>query len=397
MQLIATQIENGLQVLDEKENFLIQLREKFSGLAIVDANDKEGFKAVRDGRLELKNARVAVEKDGKALRENAVKFQKAVIKREDELIAIIAPVERKLQAMEEKYQQWQEEIRVAKEREEKARIQVRVDALAKYNYGIDLYDLTIMTEDKYNELLTQVRHDWEQEQERIAKAKAEEEAAQLAEKQRQEELRLIHEENMRKEREEIERERAYNTRLGAFLSIGFKEDGEELINTHIGKCVTKAWLKNVDRLVMGEHFDSYKELMRKHDLELAEKSRIERERIELEKKSLAEEQRKVAEAQAELQRQKDLREAEERARREEAERIEREAKAKEEAELLAAQERMRQEALRPDKEKLLAFAEQLSTLPLPEVQSEEAKTVIKNVAENLAGLCDYLANKSKNL
>jgi len=346
MQLIETQIENGLSILDEKEASLIELRERFSSLSIVDVNDKDGFKAVRDARLECKRVRVSVEKDGKALRENAVKFQKAVIKREDDLIAIIAPVERKLEAMEEKYNAWQEEIRIQKEREEQARISERVNKLAKFNYGIDLYDLTIMPDDKFNELLTQVEVDYNTEQERIAKDKAEAESARLAEEQRQAELRAIHEENMRKEREEIARQKAeFEQREATLKALREKEIAEQR--------------------------------------ERENQIKAEREKLEAEK--------------AELRRQQELKETEERARKEEAERIEREAKEKAERERLAELERHRQEALKPDKDKLLRLAQELSIFPMPEVSSDEAKAVIQHVEIGIAGACDYLVQKSKTL
>lgn len=56
---------------------------------------------IRDTRLKLKNARVAITKKGKELREEAIAFQKAVIAKEKELVAIIEPEEERLAGIEE--------------------------------------------------------------------------------------------------------------------------------------------------------------------------------------------------------------------------------------------------------------------------------------------------------
>lgn len=56
---------------------------------------------IRDMRLKLKNARVAISKRGKELREEAIAYQKAVINKEKELIGLIEPEEERLSGIEE--------------------------------------------------------------------------------------------------------------------------------------------------------------------------------------------------------------------------------------------------------------------------------------------------------
>lgn len=56
---------------------------------------------IRDTRLKLKNARIAITKKGKELREEALAFQRAVITKEKELIGIIEPEEERLAGIEE--------------------------------------------------------------------------------------------------------------------------------------------------------------------------------------------------------------------------------------------------------------------------------------------------------
>jgi len=70
--------------------------------------------AVKEVRLELKNARVEITKTGKAMRDDANAFSKAVIAKEKELIALIEPEEEKLKEAEaaEKQRVEQEERKV---------------------------------------------------------------------------------------------------------------------------------------------------------------------------------------------------------------------------------------------------------------------------------------------
>lgn len=97
----------------------------------------------------------------------------------------------------------------------------------------------------------------------------------------------------------------------------------------------------------------------------AEKRRIEEEEAERQRKIEAERREKEAAERA-------VREAEEKRQREEAE-----AKAKAEAE---AAEKARLEALRPDHEKLLAVADLVAAIEVPEVSSDEAADVAGEIS-----------------
>ncbi len=65
------------------------------------AVDVKDVALVHEVRIELRDARVAVTKRGKELRDGALKFQKEVIKRENELVAIIEPEEERLKVIDE--------------------------------------------------------------------------------------------------------------------------------------------------------------------------------------------------------------------------------------------------------------------------------------------------------
>jgi len=81
-------------------------------IVVTDINDKAQIEAVRTTRIELKGVRVTITKRGKEMREEANAFQKAVIAKEKELVAIIEPEELRLEAIEE-------EVKAKKTREER--------------------------------------------------------------------------------------------------------------------------------------------------------------------------------------------------------------------------------------------------------------------------------------
>lgn len=338
--------ETGLQILDEKETSLIELSQKFKGLRIKGVDDKEGYKAVREARITLKKARVQIENDGEALRENAVRFSKRVIQRQKELIKIIEPAEWELSVQETEYEKALEAIKIEKEREEKARIQNRITALGKFNYALDLYEVTTMPDDKFNELLTQVEIDFTKEQERIAAEKAE------TERMRKEEA-----ERLRLEREALAKQRA-----------------------------------------------ELEAAQRKSDLELAERSKKEREWIEEQNKKkaaieadrlkLEEEKRQHAEA---LRLEQAKKEAAERARIEEQDRVKREESERLERELVAKIEAERQEALRPDKEKLYQYGKAIAAIQIPELSHKDAKKIIGAVTGRVNTVVDFINETIKEL
>lgn len=134
----------------------------------------------------------------------------------------------------------------------------------------------------------------------------------------------------------------------------------------------------------------------------AEDERLAKERKELEAKQAeidAENERKakeLADQQAAIEAEK---QAIEDAKRKEAERIERErlAKEKEETEAKAEQERKeRAERLRPDKEKIIAFADQLNFV-VPAVESDEAKELMVSSITQIKELRQWITSRAHKL
>lgn len=124
--------ERALVVLKstETEKQLRELVERTSPIsAPVDAAGRE---EVHRAAMDHKNARVAIEKAGKAAREDATAFSKAVIKEEQRLVAITAEEETRLFELRDTYDakvKQEKEEADRKERERVAAIREKIDAI----------------------------------------------------------------------------------------------------------------------------------------------------------------------------------------------------------------------------------------------------------------------------
>lgn len=80
---------------------LTKLAVEAKSITLPDLFDKDQLKKVKETRLELGRARVNITKVGKALRETALKFQRDVIAKEKEFIALVEPEEIRLKGLED--------------------------------------------------------------------------------------------------------------------------------------------------------------------------------------------------------------------------------------------------------------------------------------------------------
>ena len=98
------------------------LVEKHAPLKGIEVKDKATREQLHGAAMELRSARIVIEKTSKAARDDAVQFSKAVIAAENELVAITEPLEKALLAQRD---QWDENERLRKEAEaaaERARL-----------------------------------------------------------------------------------------------------------------------------------------------------------------------------------------------------------------------------------------------------------------------------------
>lgn len=110
------------------ETQLIELAQSAAG--IVAITNADGYQECHARRVALKRARVAIASTGKAARDDATAFAKAVIAEEKRLIAIIEPEETRLQALQDAHDAAiaaAKQARETAEREHRAAIQARID------------------------------------------------------------------------------------------------------------------------------------------------------------------------------------------------------------------------------------------------------------------------------
>lgn len=217
------------EVISEKD--LQKLVKKYSGLKVKDIDDKEGLNEVRKARIDLKNKVVEIKKKGKATRDGAVKFQKAVIERENSLINIIEPTKDELSAEEDRIAELKEQKRIEEEKRESDRIQSMLDKLNAVESAIDFHTLSQMNEAEFEQRLSEATEAFEEvkrkrEEDRIREeqeakareqARLEEEERQAKAKAEQEAKEKAFEEEQRKFREEQERVSEANRKKEAEL------------------------------------------------------------------------------------------------------------------------------------------------------------------------------------
>lgn len=197
-------IGNELKKFEIEESQLTYLSNQYKDLKVKGVEDKEGLKLVRLARLTLKEARVDITKKGKQLRESAVKFQKAVIAREEELISLIKPTELLLEAEEDRIEEEKAAIKAEEERKENQRIQDMIDKLAAVEYAVDYHQLKAITDEQFDKLLFEAQEAYKVTlQKRIDDEQAKVNAAIEAEK-----IKRAEEERLAKEKAEMEAEKA---------------------------------------------------------------------------------------------------------------------------------------------------------------------------------------------
>jgi len=310
-----TFISTELKKFEIDEAGLISTAGKYKNLKIEDVNDKVGLSAVRTARLELKDIRVDISKKAKKIRESAVRFQKAVIAREAELIELVEPTERLLEAEEDRIMLEKKRIREEEEKREFERLQSMMDKLAKVNYAVDFTELKGFTDDQFATVLQEATTKYE-----------EFEISRKAEEQRQ--------------KEEVER-------------MAAERKAEE---DRLKKVAAEQEARN-------REFEAKEAELRKAQDELniaqAKVNQAIRE---------AEDRKNKEEAEKKLF--FDL----EQARKEAAEKA---IKDKEEADRLAKEELAREEAEKPDKEKVIKFAHYLlEEIEYPVCSTEKGQQII---------------------
>jgi nicotinamide mononucleotide adenylyltransferase len=140
-----------------------------AGIVEVNIDDPKQIETVKKARINLRNARTSIEKTGKAYREDALKYQKAVIEKERSLIAIIEPEETRLKMFEKSAELAKERrLRIAQLPERKKRlINLGVNIEEKYILEMD----SVTFEERVTALVAEKNEKEREEQDRINREK----------------------------------------------------------------------------------------------------------------------------------------------------------------------------------------------------------------------------------
>jgi hypothetical protein len=306
----------GIVKLNITDQAIAEMKAEFLSLKVTGLEDKAGLKKVYDSRQIVKRTRVGVEKTAKELKETAIAWQRKVNDETKRVVGELEYIENYLQSIEDDIQAEKDRIIAEEERKENERIQARMDQLSELNARVDYSTVKQMDDADFAIVLdnAQVAYQRELEEQKEAALKAQEEADRL--KAEREELEMLRKQNEQIRKEQEEREAA------------IRLEQQKLID---------------------------------------EKNRIEKERIEAE-----------AAKQRELELEQARKDAAEKAKRDavvEASRLQREKEEREEKERI---ERERLESLKPDHEKLKAFADSLSHIKIPEV-SEQSQPIVEEI------------------
>ncbi|MEL4307407.1 hypothetical protein [Joostella sp. CR20] len=318
-----------------------QWKEKAFKIIVKSADETELMQQAREARLALKNIRVEVEKKRKELKEESLRKGKAIDGVANVIKYLIQPIENHLKEQEDF-------VKIHEEKQKAELKEKRELELLKYDVDSSFYNLKEMPEESYLQLLENSKNAFE-------KAKEEE--------KRLEALRI---ENERLNALESERK----IQIAPYAQ--FVSESNDLRN------MSDESFENLLKSLSNAKRDYEKE---------QERIRIENERLKKEKEEQEAIFKKEREAKKKLEAEiKAKQQAEEKAKRE----LEAKARQEEEARVLAEKEAR----LAPDKQKLQELALNILKIQLPEVKSEEAKEVLKQVQILLNKTSNYIKEKS---
>jgi len=263
-----------IKVFSPTEAELNKLVKESNGLEIKGIDDEVGYNLVHKARINLKSARVMIKKCGKEAREEAIKFQRDIISKENELIAMIEPTEKNL---EEKQRAIDDEKKRLKRLE---LLPEKKEKLKEINITIDDNFILGLDEDSFNSFFNDKKLEYLEEKERLAEEKRLKEEMILKEKKdKLDEDRLKLEEDKRLERAKKKavkeaKENAVKDAIAA--KVKAEEDKKNAIEDAKQKLIQEQ--KEKDDARIAEEEKLVKESQDKLDKEKADKEKMEKEK-----------------------------------------------------------------------------------------------------------------------
>lgn len=381
---------------------------EYKTIVVTEEDQTDLMADARSKRLALKNIRVDVEKKRKELKENSLRTGRAIDSVAKFVKETIEPAEKYLE-LQEKFVEIRQSERAAKLKAE------RVEQLAKYmSDPAGYYNLDNMTDEQFIDALQSAKSvsDAKEaelkriEEEHIAeeKAKAEEYERVRAENERikkdTEEREALHKKRGIERSKQLEQigihqnEVVFGFRIsGLDLVINDDEQWEALLGEAKRRIKMDKDKKEADRREEEERQAEYAKLRAEREAEQkAAQAKLDEER----KKSEAEAARQQVEHEKKLEAERKMA-AIEREKREKLEQEQRAARLETERRAAEQEETKRQSLLAPDKEKLIAFADIIDHLDMPNVANREAGKLLDETQDFLNRISRNLRSKAKEL
>ncbi len=399
---IATEtfINKEIAKFNITDTAIAEYREQFMPLKIENMNDKEGIEKVHEARMFIVKKRTDIEKKRKELKEDSLKFGRAVDGEAKRITAMLEEIESHLESEEDKVAQEKAKILAEEEKKLTDRFNSRVALLKQngmtfdeinstYCFGdtdlsIDSTTVRLFDDNSFNEFINECRSAFgkQQEQKEAERQKAEAEQKRIAElAKEQERVRLEQEEIARKQSEE-------NIRLKAEM------DKIEAEKQHIRKAKMESRFAVLSALGMFQFSDCYQYGSVKIMHSKTEELSGEAFQAEVKIISGAIEEIKTAENK---KREAEIEKAKQDAIISEQNRLKAEAEAKAEQERKDKEEEERKAQLLPDKEKLIALADAINKIVLPSVKANAAVSIVAFAEQGLETLAENIRKKVKAL
>jgi len=173
------------------------------GLVVTDESQTREMKMAREARLALRAIRVDADKTRKALKEDSIRYGKAVQGIYNVIEYLIKPIEEHL-LQQEQFVQIQEQKRLEALNEERARIAAPLMDWISEDLPFNNTPWAHFSQDRFDAIISQAKAAKRAEEEELARQEAERIAREKAEAEERERIRKENE-RLRKEAEERER------------------------------------------------------------------------------------------------------------------------------------------------------------------------------------------------
>lgn len=164
----------NLDSFSPKKAELIALATELSPLGDITIIDKKTYDLVHTGHMQLADARINTEKQGKILREDSISFQRQVLERQKELLSEITPLEEVLKEKKKVYNDEQERIKQEEVDRKEQILNDRIAQLSTYNVTPNILTIRDISNELFSKLLDDAKQDF-MESEIIRKKKEDDE------------------------------------------------------------------------------------------------------------------------------------------------------------------------------------------------------------------------------